>query len=403
MSPGRVAGDADRQTSDETVLVAGAGLGGLTAALALLRQGRSVRVYEQAQVLGEVGAGISISPGAGRGLSGLGLEAELLAASLPVPDVGFAHYATGELLAGARHDAPPADQGFDTPRHFHRADLHAILLEAVRALDPEAVRPGKQLVRVEQTDRGVRAQFADGDIAQGGLLIGADGVRSAVRRQLFDTSAPVFAGQIAFRCLIPAEVAAPYLHGGAAVVSIGAGRIFHRYLLRQRTLLNVIGIAQTDVWPEEGWNTPATVQEFRDAFAGFNADVLGLIALSPPETLIKWGLFVRPPLDDWSRGRVVLLGDAAHPILPFLGLGAALAIEDGLVLARALTESAGPEAAFAVYQRARIDRVETVRTQTIRQGEIIQGRDPDRAGLAASPSQDRDLFDYDPASVALHS
>jgi salicylate hydroxylase len=383
-------------------MVVGAGLGGLTAALALLRAGRSVRIYEQSPTLGEVGAGISISPGAGRGLCGLGLEAALLAASLPVPDVAFAHYATGELLAGTPDATAPADRGFDTPRHFHRADLHAVLLAAVRAIDPDAVVPGKRLTEVEQDADGVRVRFADDSTAEASVLVGADGVRSAVRQRLFDTAPPEFAGQIAFRCLIPYAQAAPYLTRGAAVVSIGAGRIFHRYLLRGRTLLNVIGIAQSDLWPEEGWNTPATVAEFRAAFEGFNPDVMGLIGCAPAETLIKWGLFVRPPLATWSAGRVVLLGDAAHPILPFLGLGAALAIEDGLVLARAFDLTDAPDAAFRAYQAARLERVERVRTQTIRQGQIIQATDPNRSTLAVSPSQDTGLFDYDPTTVPLH-
>jgi salicylate hydroxylase len=118
--------------------------------------------------------------------------------------------------------------------------------------------------------------------------------------------------------------------------------------------------------------------------------------------LIKWGLFVRPPLTQWSAGRVVLIGDAAHPILPFLGLGAALAIEDGIVLCRALAEAPTVESAFCAFQRARTERVEVVRTQTIRQGEIIQARDPDGPAVTRSPSQNTDLFDYDPTSVAIH-
>ena len=127
----------------------------------------------------------------------------------------------------------------------------------------------------------------------------------------------------------------------------------------------------------------------------------GLIRAASAENLIKWGLYVRPPLDRWSRGRVVLLGDAAHPILPFLGLGAALAIEDAVVLARALDAHSAVESAFAAYLNARVARVETVRLQTIRQGEIIQAGTIDIPALNAAPSQDADLFDYDPCTAAL--
>ena len=212
----------------------------------------------------------------------------------------------------------------------------------------------------------------------------------------------MFAGQIAFRCLIPREIAAPYLSAGNAAVFLGPGRVFNRYLIRQGTLANVIGLAQCDLWRNEGWNTPATPEEFIDVFEGFHDDVLGLVARAPPESLIKWGLFVREPLQGWSSGRVILIGDAAHPILPFLGLGAALAIEDGLVLARALATGAAPPAAFAAFERARGDRVETVRLESIRQGRILQSGEPDGGAVARSPSQNTALFDYDPRTVALH-
>jgi salicylate hydroxylase len=166
--------------------------------------------------------------------------------------------------------------------------------------------------------------------------------------------------------------------------------------------VNVIGIARSERWREEGWNTPATVEEFLSEFDGFHDGVTGLIKLSPPETLIKWGLFVRPPIARWSVGRVALLGDAAHPILPFLGLGAALAIEDGIVLSRALAQAPTVESAFATFQSARFQRVETVRTQSILQGEIIQASDPDAGAVTRSPSQNIDLFDYDPTTAPIH-
>jgi len=388
-----------------SALVIGAGLSGLTAALALSHAGWRVRICEQAGVLGEVGAGITLSPGACRGLASLGLDADLLAASLPVPDIAFLHYWTGEFLAGALPDRselnPRPDPGLDSPRHIHRADLHDILVRAVRRIDPAAIETGKRLIGLTCDGSSNVARFADGSSREADLLIGADGSRSAVRRSLFDTTAPLFAGQIAFRCLIPARDAAPFMSPGSAAVFIGAARIFNRYLIRHGTLVNVIGIAQSDRWREEGWNTPASTEEFRREFAGFHANVLALIDRAPPLSLIKWGLFVRPPLSDWSAGNVVLLGDAAHPILPFLGLGAALAIEDGIVLARALEAAADPPSALAAFQRARQPRVDDIRAQSIRQGEIIQAADPDGFSVRQSPSQNTALFDYDPCTVPI--
>ncbi len=385
----------------ESAAVIGAGLGGLTVALALLRSGRHVRVFEQAPVLGEVGAGITLSPGAGRGLSSLGIGPALLADSTPIPDIAFVHYASGQLLIGRLQNKAPDDTGFATPRHIHRADLHAILLAAVRAIDPDAVAVDRRLVHVEAETSGVEAIFTDGSAFRAGVLIAADGTRSTVRRLMFDDSPPRFAGQIAFRCLIPRDVAQPCLSAGGAAVYVGPSRIFNRYLIRRGALVNVVGIAQWDHWRQEGWNTTASAKEVLEIFADFHADARDLIALAPPDSLIKWGLFIRPPLDAWSLGRVVLIGDAAHPILPFLGLGAALAIEDGVVLARALSQAPSPPRAFAAFQRARWDRVEAVRRASIRQGEILQAGEPERPALAASPSQNTALFDYDPSTVAL--
>jgi salicylate hydroxylase len=402
MLNGTVSGGFPKLLNAGRVIIIGAGLSGLTTALALLRAGWRVRVYEQAPVLAEVGAGITLSPGAGGALSSLGLEAKLLSASLPIPDIAFVHYQSGALLAGSFDKGTPPDHGFEKSRHIHRADLHAILLAAVRALDAEAVVTNKRLVRVNQHPGGVEARFADDTTAGADLLVGADGTRSAVRSQLFDDAPPEFAGQIAFRCLIPREVAAPFMGAGNAVVSIGPSRIFNRYMIRGGALVNVIGIAKSDRWRGEGWNTPATIKDFLLEYEDFHDDVVGLIRCSPPESLIKWGLFVRPPIAQWSTGRVVLMGDAAHPILPFLGLGAALAIEDGIVLSRALAEAPAVESAFAAFQEARSDRVETVRTQTIRQGEIIQASDPDGPTVTRSPSQNTDLFDYDPTKVPIH-
>ena len=250
----------------EPALVIGAGLSGLTTGLALLRAGWKVHVFEQSATLGEVGAGITLSPGACRGLASLGLGEAILAASQPVPDIAFLHHRSGELLTGTLHAGPPPDVGLAGPRHIHRADLHAILLEAVRRQSPDCVATASRLIDVRHRGATVVAHFADGTVREAPLLIAADGIRSSVRQALFDPSPAVFAGQVAFRCLIPADDAAPFLGSGSAAVFIGASRIFNRYLIRRGTLLNVIGIAKSERWHGEGWNTPATVAEFAQEF-----------------------------------------------------------------------------------------------------------------------------------------
>jgi salicylate hydroxylase len=381
--------------------IIGAGIGGLTAALALLRRGWRVRLYEQAQSLQEVGAGISISPGAATGLASLGLAPALLSASLPVARLAFAHFQTGEILASSPEpEAGGADPGLRVARHIHRADLQALLVAAVRACDAHALVLGRRLARVEQ-DARIVAYFADGGRDQADVLIGADGVRSVARRELFGDDPARFAGQIAFRCLLPRAVAEPYLGAGKAVVSIGPGRIFHRYLIRGGSLVNVVGIARSDAWVHESWNTPASSAEFLALYADFHRDVTGLIRQAGGPELIKWGLFVRPPLPRWSIDRIALLGDAAHPILPFLGLGAALAIEDAIVIARALDEIPLPAEALACYEATRLRRVQSVRLASIRQGEIIQADGVTPQSLAHAPASKDALFDFDPCNTPL--
>jgi len=381
--------------------IIGAGIGGLTAALALLRRGWRVRIYEQASVLKEVGAGISISPGAAAGLASLGLAPALLRASLPVARLAFAHFQTGEVLASSPEPASAgADPGLVVARHIHRADLQALLGEAVLALDPNALVLGRRLEGFERDTRVV-ARFADGSREEADVVIAADGGRSVARRELFGDDVARFAGQVAFRCLLPRAIAAPYLRAGNAVVSIGGGRIFHRYLIRGGSLVNVVGIARSDVCPYDGWNTPASSAEFLALYHDFHGDVTGLIRLAEGPELIKWGLIVREPLVRWSAGQVALLGDAAHPILPFLGLGAALAIEDAIVIARALDEVSSLDAALDCYQATRLRRVESVRLASIRQGEIIQADGVTPESVARAPATQNALFDFDPCTTPL--
>lgn len=384
-----------------SIAIVGAGLGGLTAALALASVGWTVRVYEQAPVLGEAGAGITISSGAARGLAWLGLGDQLLVASLPVPDIAFLHYRTGALLAGTLDAGAPSDFGLKAARHIHRADLHHVLLTAVQALDPQIVVTNHRLESVIRWHGGVRLRFANGAEAEADLLIGADGIRSTVRHQLFGSGAPTFSKQVAFRCLVPAEAAAPFMGFGNAAVWVGPKRIFNRYAIRRGTLVNIVGLAQSEYWSEEGWTTPASLDEFLTSYADFHPSVTSLIKQACPNSLIKWGIFVRPPIGTWHCGHAVLLGDAAHPILPFLGLGAALAIEDGIVLARALRAAPSPEAALRAFEATRVARVDLVRRKSILQGEIIQSLDPDAFGLAKSPAQDNELFAYDPLAAVF--
>ncbi len=383
------------------ILIAGAGLGGLVAALSLLDRGFAVEVHEQANTLGEVGAGLTLSRGAQHVFRSLGLMTAIAPFACPVGRFPFLHYRTGRVLTGAldHGEGLPDDGEADIGRQMHRADLHAVLAQALRERAPGQLHLGHSLVGIEETGEGIRARFANGDIAEADGLVGADGVRSAARGVLWGTEAPRYTGQIAYRFLVDRERAAPFMRLGRGAVFIGPGRTFNRYTLRSGAVVNCVGILAHEGWAEEGWSIPATRDELLATFAGWHEDVVGL--MGEAGALIKWGVFDRAPLPVWRRGRATLLGDAAHAMLPFLGMGAAMAIEDGMILARAMESASGVEAGFDRYEAARRPRTAFVHAKSIEQGKHTQEGDPDRYDHGAAPASDPEILAFDPVTAEL--
>jgi len=210
---------------------------------------------------------------------------------------------------------------------------------------------------------------------RGNLLIGCDGLRSAVRTHLFGAEKPRFTGQVTWRCLLPTEIAAPFMSAGRSAIFIGPGRFFNRYTVRRKTLVNCVATAKTGIWSEEGWSVPSTVAEFIQQYDGWHPDVIGPDERAPPDQLFN-GRFSSATRCRLDPGRITLLGDAAHPMLPFLGLGAALAIEDAVVLSMALSGRNAEPDGLMRYERARIGRTTHIFGEARRQGEIYQGDDP---------------------------
>ncbi len=373
----------------------------MTAALALQRAGFAVEVHEGAKVLGEVGAGLTLSRGAQAVFRALGLQDRIAALSTPSTAFPFVHYGTGRLLAGQLSDSAglPDDGTADISRQCHRADLHAVLAAALEERAPGSLHLGHRLVAIEEGASAVSAVFADGSRAVGDALIAADGVRSAARALLWNDGEPRFTGQTAYRFLVPRAGAAPFLEHGRGAVFVGPGATFNRYTLRSGTLLNCVGIAATGEWTGEGWSTPATRAEMLARFAGWHPDVLGL--MGEAEAAIKWGLFDRAPLPRWSVGRATLLGDAAHAMLPFLGMGAAMAIEDAVILARAFAGEPNVAAAFARYEAARTPRTALLQAKSAEQGRLTQARDPEDYDAAAAPASDPAILAYDPVTAPI--
>jgi salicylate hydroxylase len=391
--------------ASEPIVVVGAGIGGLTAALALLRAGLPVAVVEQAVALREVGAGLTLSPNATRVLHALGLEADL-AAIASFPDRGAVrHYRTGEPFvvteradSRARHGAPYCQ--------VHRADLHAALARAVAAHDVDALRTGHAFAGFVPEPDGVDVALARADGRRATLkasaLIGADGAKSPVRGQLFQASPPHFTGYVAWRGLVPVEALPAGTIDFPTCLYVGPQRMFARYLVRGGSLVNFVAAVRQPDWTVESWSTRGDPGEVRAAFAEFAAPVGAILAAVPADALYKWALYTREPLLRWSEGRVTLLGDAAHPMLPFMGQGAAMAIEDAMVLARALADDASIERALARYERARCERASFVQAGSARRGLALLAADPDDYGRHAHPDETTlGLFDYDATTVPV--
>jgi salicylate hydroxylase len=382
------------------ILIVGAGIGGLSAALALQRIGLRPLVLERAPALGEVGAGLTVGPNMMHGLDWLGVARAARELGCIPRHGGVLDVVTGELLvANDRGDAPERRYG-QPYLQIHRADLHSVLARAVLANDPAALRLGHELTGLGEEGGVVRARFADGGVVEGDLVVGADGTRSAVREALFPGREPRFTGYVAWRGLVPRErLAGLELHPDSAIM-VAHGRSFARYAVAGGRLLNYVAWVERAGWTEEGWSIPSTVDELMANFADAAPVVGRIVRETLPGECFKWGLFDREPLPAWTSGRVTLLGDAAHPMLPFLGQGAAMAVEDAVILARTMAAAGPGTAALASYEAARRERTALV---------MRASRDAVRAFHAAGPyvrGRHRDaealgLFAFNPATTPL--
>ena len=375
----------------EPILIVGAGIGGLSAALALHRAGRTVEVYERADEIKETGAGLTLTETGSLALEALGLKQETLALSDDAAVTAFIHYQTGEVFHTTSPPEGDAAKRMAT-RVVHRSDLHALLLETAVAAGIPLVTSSR-LVEIDQDADRVHARFANGNTASGAALVGADGLRSVSRALLCGDAPPNRTGKVAWRSLVPIELVADLTGGHASAVHFGPKATFVRYTVRHGAVLNCVAIVETDIMAEDSWSTPSTNAELKAQFAGWDAGLLALIDRIPTGALYKWPLFDRDPISKWTFGRVTLLGDAAHPMLPFLGIGASMAIEDAVVLGRAVAESATLEEGLARYEQARVDRAAEVILTSRRQGELVQGEKV--IETFSKPREPMSVFDYD--------
>jgi salicylate hydroxylase len=337
------------------VLIAGAGIGGLTAALALLQRGIDVTIFEQAPVLGELGAGVQIAADGTRLLIDLGLGDALAAVACEAEGKEVRLWNTGQTwtLFDLGEDSRTR---FGAPYWFlHRGDLHRVLREAVCALKPDAIRVGQRCITYRQDAAGVVLQIDGGAEHTGDVLIGADGVHSVLRTNAFGETKPNYTGIMAWRGLIPIEDLPPELQRPVGTNWVGPGGHVITYPLRGGSLMNFAAFVERSDWTEESWSTAGTKAECSRDFAGWNPLIHTMI--EKVDIPYKWALIGRDPMRNWVDGRFALLGDACHPTLPFLAHGAIMAIEDGIVLARCLAEwPNAPQDALACYERMRLPR-----------------------------------------------
>ena len=344
-----------RKQSGQRILVVGAGIGGLSAGLALINRGFAVDIFEQARELKDVGAGIQISPNGTRTLRALGVLDDLMPLACAPAGKEVRLWNTGQTwklfdlgtIAIERYGAPYVT--------VYRPDLLSVLAAGVRRANPDAIHLNTRCVAAKQNGSAVKVELDDGREIHGDVLVGADGVHSTIRQMLFGEDKPKFTGIMAWRTVVPMERLPAHMRRMVGTNWVGPGKHVVNYPVRCGTLMNFVGAVDRDDWQVESWTVQGSPEECTRDFTGWHADIHHAIRNAP--ALNKWALLARDPMDRWSAGHVTLLGDACHAMLPFLAQGAVMAIEDGYVLARCLEKYRDDiPTALTRYEDARRER-----------------------------------------------
>ena len=399
-------GDSMKLPHKLRVALVGGGIGGLTTAVALNRKGFETHVFERAAELSEVGAGIGISPNAVKVLRALGLEEALRERGFEPEAIVGRDWRTARPLfrlelkgvAGSRFGAPHVQ--------VHRADLLDVLANA--AGPQSQIHLNSRCVAISSSDRGATLTLSNGRTEEFDLVVGCDGIRSVVRSALHGSDMPRFTGNVCWRALIPIQRLPSGHVPPDTTIWMGSGGHIVTYHVRAGDLVNVVAVRETTDWVEDSWSVEARESELMAAFPGVHRDLR--VLLEQAEHCFKWGLFDRDPLPIWSTQRITLLGDAAHPMLPFLGQGGAMAIEDAYVLASELARSPDDVTkALRAYEAKRVPRTTRVQLAARDQAKTYHMTSPaarlqrvlrhwvDKLDAAASTDLNTEwLYRYDP-------
>jgi len=336
------------------VIISGGGIGGLTAALCCIHQGLEVTVLERSQELGEVGAGIQVPPNAVKVFEVLGLANEFDAFGFRPESIEGRMGKSGMPL----FSIPLADtaiQRWGAPYfHIHRADYITLLERALSERSPNTVMLDKEVVGYTQNEHKISAKLSDGSSISGDVLIGADGIHSPIRKQMIGADDPMFTGNVAWRAVVPIDRLGDLAPNPTACAWMGRGGHCVTYRLRGGALANLVAVMEKNEWVSESWTEQGSREEALAEFGDWHPTIRAIIETA--DAHYRWALFDREPLSTWSDGRAVLLGDAAHPMLPFMAQGAAMAVEDAWVLARELSNETSIPTALERYQAKRYSR-----------------------------------------------
>jgi salicylate hydroxylase len=352
------------------VVIAGAGIGGLTTALCLAKAGHDIHLVESSPAFLDIGAGIQCGANALCVMQTLGVLDRLTEVAVTPKRVEFRDYQSGlalhTMVLGQSYQ-----EKYGAPYlHLHRSDLHSVLLGAFLNIQPNGLTLDTKVLSYKEHDNLVKVELSNGDSIEADLLVAADGINSVIRKQLLGNTPATFTGNVAWRGVVPVERLPDNWMDTVVSNFVGPNKHMVLYYLRQQRLANFVGVVENKTWTDSSWSAKAPWQDLSADFKGWHPTVRSIIDAVDKDSCYRWALYNHQPFSNWSSNRVTLLGDAAHSTLPFMASGAAMAIEDGRILQRAIEQASSLSEGLQLYQRNRFERTAKIQTTSARAGKL---------------------------------